>query len=350
MTPQHCAVTLLPYHSKKQGPFYEVWYVIFVDPSNKESYWIRFLVLRTKKNPEMLIPRVYFSRVSLINPERNTTLVQTFNPNSFSMNVDPFFLNIKDCSLTKDKMKGSIEDRGRAICFDLKLTPSCFNHTYLSKFLSLMTSGRSMVSIPYPSLLVDGTITIDGEKLEVKSATGHLAHHFGKKQIYGWDWLHALGFKDYPETILEILSPKISPYLPQLTLINLYHEDRWYNSSSLIRGLLNKTQNGLCCWYFKSHGTGIKIEAHVRAPLESMVIFPYESPQGAFSYCINSQQADCVLEIKPKKPSSKPLRLISNGTTSVESNLCEKEKNTSFFYLNAGDTFTDLKKSLTKNP
>jgi len=66
---------------------------------------------------------------------------------------------------------------------------------------------------------------------------------------------------------------------------------------------------------------GVGVE--VRAPLDSLVVFPYEAPQGGFSYCIKSQQADCPAECKVK---GVRLRLFSKGLAAVETHRPEGMK------------------------
>lgn len=62
---------------------------------------------------------------------------------------------------------------------------------------------------------------------------------------------------------------------------------------------------------------GVGVE--VRAPLDSLVVFPYEAPEGGFSYCINSQQAEC-------KVKGVRLRLFSKGLAAVETHRPEGMK------------------------
>lgn len=339
MNPSEALQGFLPFFPQRPGPFYEVWYAILADPETKESLWVRFALLRTKKDSSRLVPRLYFAFVAGRASHNNIAFIQTFAQDAFCLEENPLALRIGDMVLTLDGLKGSLKTPQGLLTLNLAFEPKVLNHGYLPLALVRALKSRSRVFAPYPALSASGDITLYGSKRRFSHALGHLAHHFGIRQIYGWDWLHAPGFEGSPGTLLEILVPVLGARLPQLGFIRLYHEGAWILKGGLGRALFAGARRGLGCWHF--HGAGVKVE--VRAPLESLVVFPYEAPQGGFSYCINSQQADCLVECKVK---GGRLRLFSKGLAAVETHRPEGVKVPLHAYAFIEERYKELKNTM----
>jgi len=304
-------------------PFYEVWYLIAVEPSTGDGLWIRYTLLNPLEHRAGAGATLWFGYTCRADPRRSIAITRTFPTGTFTASQGRFDLalgavsearrseaehRVSDASEPRPtaswrdlRLAGEIpsgpDTGGRSASWELTITPESHEvDRLMPAWLRAISDRRTALTIPYPRLTVDGEVTIDGQSFAVRGAGGHQAHHWGRARADAWDWAHCAHFEGDPTAVLEALAP-VLPGGIRLTFLQLRLGDRVYRCDRLWDVARNRSAAGLGWWHFVAHDGATRIEADLTCAPERMLAFTYLSPSYAASRCWNTQIGDCLVRV-----------------------------------------------------
>lgn len=143
---------------------------------------------------------------------------------------------------------------------------------------------------------VDGTVEIDGLRVELSHAVAGSARIYGHGNAKRWGWLHAdLGAGDILEVISAVSTRPGLRLLPPATFLQLRLDGRDLPRIPLAPG---KVDLALPTWTFRAHLGRQRLRATIELPPDRSIAVGYVDPNGQTATCTNSERAvaDIVLE------------------------------------------------------
>lgn len=282
---------------QKKG-HYESFFQRANHPTRPLAFWIRYTVFSPENDPASAIGELW---AIYFDGEKNTHVAVkrevpirecTFDRNRFSAKVADAFLNqselVGEVNLGKNSISWNLNFRSDAQpLFDF---PESMYSTALPK---------AKVLVGMPLALFDGSLTVNGQKVQVKSWPGSQNHNWGSKHTDHYAWGQVSGFDHSEDTFLELATAKLKfgpIWTPALTPIVLRHRGQEFRLNQLIK-TMGRATFGFFDWNFHASSAEIKIKGRITAKREDFVCLKYYNPPGGFKYCLNSKIARCDLEI-----------------------------------------------------
>jgi len=209
-------------------------------------------------------------------------------------------VEVGESVLSGDALRGSAESSEHGMSWDLRYASNEQPLLLLPKRLYDAPFPKAKALVPAPLARFDGSLTVDGTKIEVKDWVGSQNHNWGVKHTDRYAWGQVAGFDDAPESFLELstaqveLGPLKTPWMTPIVLRHEGHEYRLNAIGQTIRAHGHYTQrpeHGRYRWHFSSRRDGVGVEGVIDAPEEAFVSLPYANPPGGMKTCLNSKLA-----------------------------------------------------------
>lgn len=211
-------------------------------------------------------------------------------------------LDLPDASLTRSTSKGSIEDNGHRIDWDIDLLDEGDTPLFLYPHLFYKTPFPKKKTVtPRPRQLFSGTLVVDGRQLSIERWVGLRGHNWGKMHAHELAFGNANLWDQPGDWVFEAASarifvgPVLSPFL-SVAVLRSPKSERSYNLPHL---WLNRTAHvdfpSWACTF--QHPKG---ETRARWTLdpEDVAGLRYLHPDGRVAYCYNTKYARLRLEIE----------------------------------------------------
>jgi hypothetical protein len=301
--------------SGEPGPFYEVWYVIAVEPRSGDGLWIRYTLLNPTDAHPAAGATAWFAWTCRREPERSFAITRHFAPGSFVAAPGTGGLVLGEpespsgsasepaaaqpCLWDDAGFSGAIASGEHRVRWELRFGESSAQeaHLLMPPSLRRFTDRRAILTIPRPRLSLEGTVEIDGRAIEIAAAPGHQAHHYGRERAAGWDWAHCAHFEEDPSAVVEALAPQLGGGRVQPSFLHLHTAERVYRCEGAADLLRNRAAAGLGWWRFTGHEGGVRVVAEFSAATELVLPFTYHSTAYVESRCWNAQIADCLVRV-----------------------------------------------------
>lgn len=338
-------------------PFYEVWYLIAVAPSSGDGLWIRYTLLNPLDDRAGAGATLWFGYTCRAEPTRSFAITSDFPRGRFRAPqgaLDLRFGDLPDANtgqlaprpggamggasaalLHDGQMRGAIAPSaatgGHGAVWDLSFAGDAATgqldgearpgadreaHRLMPAWLRRFSDRRTALTIPYPRLHATGEVTVDGRRLDLDRAPGHLAHHWGRERAEAWDWAHCAHFDEDPDAVVEALAPLLAGGRLRLTFVNLHLRDRILRCERPAEVLRNRSSSGLGWWRFAAHEGRTRVEVELTVAPDLLLPFTYLSPSYQPSRCWNTQIADCQVRLFEDGREIRALR--SHGKASAE--------------------------------
>ncbi|MEW2115105.1 hypothetical protein AB0945_07910 [Streptomyces sp. NPDC005474] len=300
--PHTLPLNTVQYDPARPQGHYESFYQRGNHPTEPRAFWIRYTVFSPAGMPESAIGElwaVYFDGVTgrhVVAKEEHPIAECDFRRGTFGARVG-------DRVLEPGRLKGEARGPNGSIGWDLTYEggePPLFllpQKMYAGGF----PKAKSLVGTPLARY--DGSLTVDGETVDVDGWTGSQNHNWGSQHTDYYAFGQVAGFDDAPESFLEIVTAraKIGPVrTPMATFLVLRHDDREYQLISMRRALTAKAQFGYFHWDFSTSDDRVSVKGRFLATREQFVGLNYYNPPGGIKHCLNTKITSCELEVRNK--------------------------------------------------
>lgn len=170
---------------------------------------------------------------------------------------------------------------------------------------------RTKLTSPVPAGSFDGTIELPGRTIELRGWRGMVGHNWGSEHAERWIWLHGIGFEQDPSAWIDLalgrvrVGGRLTPWLAS-GAISL-HGQRLRLGGLGARGL-KVAESVRGCSLTTTGKHGLRVQAHVDAPLGSSAGWRYADPaaldahDGAGEHdVVNCSVASLTLNAHPRE-------------------------------------------------
>ena len=171
---------------------------------------------------------------------------------------------------------------------------------------------------PNPATRVSGTISVDGERFDLRGAHAQQGHLAGRRHAERWAWAHCSDFDD-EEAVVQALTaqgrrgPVLTPFV---TSIGVRWDGRWIRLTKFGK----RRTFGLGSWRIDVGDRRYRLTGRIEAPARDLLRARYRDPDGLARYCHNSEIASCRLALFERRAGGfeEVALLESRGTTHAE--------------------------------
>jgi hypothetical protein len=287
------------YRSGDSAGHYESYFQRANHPLRPQAFWIRYTIFSPAGRPQDAIGELW---AVVFNGDTGRHLAaKTEVPiDRCAFRNDRFAVRIAESELGPGVLAGCAGLLPNCITWNLEYTggmPPVFDLP-LDKYEGRFPKAKALVGTPMARF--SGTMTLNGEALEVDDWVGSQNHNWGVRHTDHYAYGQVCGFDNAPGSFLEMASTrfKMGPiWSPLITSLVLRHAGKDYRCNSLLQGLMARASYEYFAWRFSSKNKSVKIEGEIRATREAFVGLRYYNPPGGVKYCLNSKIADCTLHL-----------------------------------------------------
>ena len=305
---------LAVWKGEKRG-HYEVWYLTFNAPADRVAFWLRYtLDAPDHGEPYAELWGHFFDGKD---PDKRFGLRKRVPRSDFEVGGGDI-LRIGEARLGEHGASGALEGSGHTLSWDLTHDgcPTAF-FMFPSVLRGLLVRKRTNWGVPNIDVRFRGKVEVDGRTFALNGAPGQQAHLAGHKHADSWTWLHCNTFDHGRTALVELVAPRVPGTDRVLTTVYLRYEGRDYLCNALPgAGLFNRSERSFPEFRFWARSGALEFVGHARANPAQCLQVKYEDPDGAKSYCSNSELSDLSLEVKKW---GRPIdRLTATGTAHLE--------------------------------
>ncbi|MBS1893481.1 MAG: hypothetical protein JST59_19445 [Actinobacteria bacterium] len=284
---------------------YESFYLKACAPGGGRGVWIRHTVhKRPGAEATGSIWFTFFDREA--DAPRATKL--TVPASGLSVPADGW-IRVADAEIGPGEASGALDVAGLAASWSLRFGGDDRPCRYLpADWLYEAPLPRTKFVAPFPAAVFDGTLEVDGEKIELAGWPGMIGHNWGTEHAERWIWLEGTGFAGSPDTWFDAgaarikLGRRTSPWVPSgfLSLDGVRH--RLGGLGAIRSSRIDETPTGCT---FLLPGKDIVVHGRVEAPREAFVGWVYAdpAPKGGEHHTVNCSVADLELTVEePGRP------------------------------------------------
>ena len=278
---------------------YEVWYLTCSHVASQTGFWIRY-TLESPLDGDAYA-QLWFAQFDARDPKRTFGINRKFPIASMTATESPFSIAIAGNQLGADRARGAIAGDGHDVRWDLRWTPSPRTfHQLPSVMYARGGLGETTVLTPNLDVALVGSITVDGRTLTLEGAPAGQTHLWGKKHAHQWAWGHCNAFDGKPGAAFEALTVRLrrgNVTLPPLTILGLVLDGEDLLFNQFRHTPTNRGEMGTGFYRFRAWRPNVRLEGEFSARPEDMVVAPYVDPDGAPSYCSNTEIGDLRLTV-----------------------------------------------------
>jgi hypothetical protein len=280
---------------------YEVWYLTCNHVASQTGYWIRYTLESPLDGVGEPYAQLWFAQFDARDEARTFGINRKFPIASMTATADPFSVAIGGNVLGHDRARGAIAGDGHDVRWDLRWTPSVRTHRQLPDVMYARGGvGETTVLSPNLDVSLVGSITVDGRTLAFEGEPGGQTHLWGRKHANAWAWGHCNAFEERPGAAFETLTVRLrrrGVTLPPLTVLSLYLDGEELAFNQFRHTALNRGEFGTGFYRFRAWRPTVKLEGEYTVHPDQMVVAHYHDPDGAASYCANTEIADLAITV-----------------------------------------------------
>ncbi len=302
---------------------YESFYIKACQPGGGRGLWIRHTVHKQPQaEPKASIWFVLFDRAAA---GRRATKV-TLPASELSTPVGSW-IRVGEAEIGPGKAAGSIDTEELTASWELTFAGDAQPCKYLpADWLYETPVPRTKFVAPYPEAHFDGTLEIDGERIELSGWPGMIGHNWGSEHAERWVWLEGTGFDEAAGAYFDAGAARLklgrwtTPWLPSgaLRLDGKVHRLGGFGKVRSARVVESPT----AC-EFTLPGKDIVVRGRVSAPQKDFVGWVYADPKGPQHNTVNCSVAD--LELTVEQPTHPPRRLTLAAGAAYELGMHETD-------------------------
>jgi hypothetical protein len=313
------------YPGPGQG-FYEVWFATLNDPVTGCGFWFRYTLDQPLGAPRPVpgLWACFFDPGAGSRPFglRRELPAESWRPPT-NARAPPFAVDA--AVFDGERLRGSVQDGGRAIDWDLRLEPAPEAFQHVDQRARKLFKPRTLICAPNLAVPFSGVVHVNGRELVLDRAPGCQQHIWGSKHAERWAWAHCNAFDGEPGTTFEGLaaSPRKGPFtLPLLTLALLHHRGQEFRFNQIARLVSAHNDLGDYAWRMQTGDGRHRVVIEARSVPERMLQVEYPDPDGNRSFCINTEIASMSVFLEGRRGRlglwETMASLTSSGTTHFE--------------------------------
>jgi hypothetical protein len=273
---------------------YESYYLRAVDPGTPRGVWIRYTVSRPAGGqPEGQLWFTFFDRAR---PGPRAVRVAAGEPASGPGE----WIRLADSMFGEGCAVGRARSDDVEATWELRWAPGEETLRHLDReWMYRSRLPRTKLLSLTPATSFDGTLEIDGERIDVAGWPGMVGHNWGEQHAERWIWLHGIGFTDSgADTWLDLaiarvrLGPMTTPWVANGALSV---GGRRLRLGGL--GRRPRVSESLTGCEVALAGGGATVAVSVSAPGEAFARWDYANPDGAVHQVVNCSVADLSLRV-----------------------------------------------------
>jgi hypothetical protein len=307
---------------------YEVYYVTLTDPGTGVGVWIRYTMVAPLVSTGQAATCALWFLAMDPRPGREPTLARkrSYPVTQMEAGADPFHLRLAGAALSDGTMVGAFDD----VAWDLRWRPAERPYQPVHPVLGRLGLAKTVLVLPHADVVIEGSLKIGTDELELAGARGGQAHLWGSKHASSWAWAHCGdltspsgepvpgAFFDAVSALVPRLGRTIGPNTPVVGSFGA----EGFRSTSPLRILGNPSRFDVDGWRFEAVDGLRKLAAEVRAAREQVAGVTYHDPDGEEAYCYNSETASVRVELHTRAGRRGPWRpsesLVSQGRCHFE--------------------------------
>jgi len=230
------------FHSEnmKKENYFEGWYFKIVDQSQNNIYAIIPGIFINKKGLNS------HSFIQILDSKKGKAHYLKYKLEKFSFSDNDFYIEIKDNTFSKDKIKLDIENKNIEIKGQLKFKNifswpvKIFSPGAMGwyGFLPFMECNHGVLSFNHK---IDGILKINNKRIDFNDGKGYIEKDWGTNFPSAWLWLQTNHFKDHSSSLM--VSIATIPWLKSEFrgfIIGFYHQGELYkfttyNNSKIVK-------------------------------------------------------------------------------------------------------------------
>jgi hypothetical protein len=294
---------------------YESFYLKATRPGGGQGVWIRHTV--HKRPDASLDGSLWFTLFDAEAAGPRATKVTV--PAGEVSAGNGTYIAVDGATLGDGVARGEARTPELAASWDLTFEPGppAFHHLPYS-FLYGAPLPKTKLLSPYPDARFSGSVTVDGERIELDSWPGMVGHNWGSEHAERWIWMEANEFREadgwFDAGLGRIkIGPLTTPWIGNAMLCLDGVEHR-LGGLDRIRSTKVDEEPTEC--EFELTGKDIKVPGRVGAEARDFVAWVYADPVGPEHNTLNCSIAD--LELTVERKGEQPRRLECVGAAAYE--------------------------------
>ncbi|RPJ63293.1 MAG: hypothetical protein EHM12_02655 [Dehalococcoidia bacterium] len=291
----------------QQAGHYESYFLRANHPNNAQAFWIRYTIFSPAGKTDKAIGELWAAFFDA-QAGTNTAVKKEVPFSHCSFSSSRMDVKIDTALLNPGKLIGDASTQKHEISWDLSYSGNSKPLFLLP--LKMYSAGfpKAKALVPLPMARFNGTLNVDGKRIEILNWIGSQDHNWGSKHTDLYAWGQVAGFDNYPGSFLEVATAKvkIGPFwTPSMTPIVLRHKSEEIALNSIGQTLKARGQFTYFDWQFKSGNEKYELEGRIWADRSRFAGLTYYNPPGGNKFCLNSKIASCTLKITYKEGGNK---------------------------------------------
>jgi hypothetical protein len=283
---------------------YESFYVKATRPGGGQAVWIRHTV--HKRPGEPLTGSLWFTLFDADATKVTVGAAEVSGGNAA-------YIEIAGAVLADGVARGEAKTPDLEARWDLSFEPGppAFRHLPYSFLYSAPLPKTKLLS-PYPDARFSGSVTVDGELIELDSWPGMVGHNWGSEHAERWIWIEANEFREadgwFDAGLGRIkLGPLTTPWIGN-AMLSLDGIDHRLGGLDRIRSTDVDEEPTEC--EFELTGKDIKVHGRVFAEPRDFVAWVYADPVGPEHNTLNCSISDLELTVERKGEPTRRLECV----------------------------------------
>ena len=277
---------------------YESFFLKASDPAGGRAVWIRHTVLR--RPGEELDAAVWFTYFDASRgPPRAAR--RRLPQEAISAPAEAY-IRIDGAELGPGWCRGQMTSPDLTATWGLRFNDHHDPLRYLPEWAYRRRLPRTKLTAPHPGALFDGTIELDGERIDVTAWPGIVGHNWGAEHAERWVWIHGTSPKGAASTdYLDFAAGRARlgvARTPWIAFGRLILAGEQYELGGWARARRTKLDPSETSCRFTVPGEGVTVEGTIAAPAERFVEWVYADPSGGERDVLNCSISDLDFRVR----------------------------------------------------